>query len=239
MKHIQKAVCELYSAEKASPNLMQTFSIYCMKKIIEKEVTEEIELNSQNSQITQVIFFESILDECINYMNKEAGLQKEFWHHLSGMDINLTKLDNLKDNINQTSENVEKKWDQLVLINPNCELSITMYTQFLQEIRNNSKKAKEVRSQMTTKKFDLLTEGIDLTMSNLAFEKRTAIIHICGNSESIGKVQKVNNGFQELFGHTKVEMIGHSINTILPTFFAKIHNELLGEFFQRGRKRIF
>lgn len=67
------------------------------------------------------------------------------------------------------------------------------------------------------------------------FNEDTTIIHVSGNKESIGKILKTNQGLSKVFGYSKTEVIGHSINILMPTLFAKKHSEFMERFFRTGR----
>lgn len=71
--------------------------------------------------------------------------------------------------------------------------------------------------------------------SDVLFSSDTTVIHISGNRESIGKILKTSQGLQAVFGYSKTEVIGHSINILMPTLFAKKHTEFMERFFRTGR----
>jgi PAS domain S-box-containing protein len=75
--------------------------------------------------------------------------------------------------------------------------------------------------------------------SDALFSKDTTVIHISGNKESIGKILKTSQGLSTVFGYSKTEVIGHSINILMPTIFAKKHTEFMERFFRTGRQAIF
>lgn len=71
--------------------------------------------------------------------------------------------------------------------------------------------------------------------SDILFSPDTAVIHISGNKESIGKILKTSQGLSAVFGYSKTEVIGHSINILMPTLFAKRHTDFMERFFKTGR----
>ena len=86
----------------------------------------------------------------------------------------------------------------------------------------------------------------ELTVSNdVLFSEDTTVIHISGNKENPGRILKVNQGLFKVFGYTKTEVIGHSLNVIMPKVFAVRHNEFLEKYFETGysmvlnKERIF
>lgn len=73
----------------------------------------------------------------------------------------------------------------------------------------------------------------------ILFSDDTAIIHLSGNKESMGKILKTSQGLSKVFGYSKTEVIGHSINILMPSIFAKKHSDFLERFFKTGRQIVF
>lgn len=69
----------------------------------------------------------------------------------------------------------------------------------------------------------------------MLFGQDTTVIHISGNRESVGKILKTSQGLSTVFGYSKTEVIGHSINILMPTLFSKKHNDFMERFFKTGR----
>jgi PAS domain S-box-containing protein len=50
---------------------------------------------------------------------------------------------------------------------------------------------------------------------------------------------ETSQGLSKVFGYSKTEVIGHSINILMPALFARKHTEFLERFFKTGRQIIF
>lgn len=75
--------------------------------------------------------------------------------------------------------------------------------------------------------------------SDILFADETVILHVSGNKDSAGKIMKCSQGLTKIFGYSKSEVTGHAINILMPSLFAKRHNEFLENFFQIGHKSVF
>lgn len=75
--------------------------------------------------------------------------------------------------------------------------------------------------------------------SDVLFSEDNSIIHVSGNKESVGKILKTSQGLSKVFGYSKTEVIGHSVNILMPALFARKHTEFLERFFKTGRQIIF
>ena len=71
--------------------------------------------------------------------------------------------------------------------------------------------------------------------SDVLFSDDTTVLHVSGNKESVGKILKTSQGLSKVFGYSKNEVIGHSVNILMPTLFAKNHAEFMDRFFRTGR----
>ena len=239
MHHIHLAIEQLNDAKNCYPNIMEQFSIFRIKKIIENNLMEELEENSNNIKMIQVIRFEELLHECVFFMEKVASIQKTIWDHLLSNDINLTSIDELNNQINFNLIKIDEKWKQLFMINLFHEESIEIYKAFLNSIRHNSQKALEVKNQIKKHACDRYLLNEKYRENDTVFNLKKVINHISRNSESIGKILNVSNGIFNLLGYDKKEIIHHSINMILPNYISKIHNEILETFIKTGRNKMF
>ena len=75
--------------------------------------------------------------------------------------------------------------------------------------------------------------------SDLLFQDDTVVLHVSGNKESYGRIVKSNQGLSKVFGYSKSEVTGHVINILMPSIFAKRHNDFMEKFFKTGYKTVF
>ncbi len=75
--------------------------------------------------------------------------------------------------------------------------------------------------------------------SDILFADDTVVLHISGNKETGGRIVKTNQGLTKIFGYSKTEVMGHFINILMPSIFAKRHNEFLEKYFKTGHKTVF
>ena len=75
--------------------------------------------------------------------------------------------------------------------------------------------------------------------SDILFADDTVVLHISGNKETGGRIVKTNQGLTKIFGYSKTEVMGHFVNILMPSIFAKKHNEFLEKFFKTAHKTVF
>jgi hypothetical protein len=113
---------------------------------------------------------------------------------------------------------VEEYWQYLERINSNYYQACLIYSSYLKEIRNN-----EQMGNIFLEKAFKIGNGVPMhgslekvTDNALLFNKNTTIVHMSGNKDSYGKIMKCNKGLENVFGYTKNEVVGHSVNLIIP-----------------------
>lgn len=116
---------------------------------------------------------------------------------------------------------------------------MTLYGEYLKEIRNHE----HIGTALIERGFNNFTakKTVDdhAMNSDILFSDDTSVLHVSGNKESIGKIMNSSQGLSKVFGYSKNEVIGHSINILMPAIFAKRHTEFMERFFRTGRQVIF
>ncbi len=73
----------------------------------------------------------------------------------------------------------------------------------------------------------------------MLFSDNTTVLHVSGNKESVGKILKTSGGLTKVFGYNKSEVMGHSVNIMMPSIFAQKHQDFMERFFRTGRQVLF
>ena len=164
-----------------------------------------------------------------------SNLQVEFWTHLTTLVPDLNVLNELGKKIYTAAEEVDKLWTQLCVINPNYTHALTLYGEYLKEIRNHE----HIGTALCDKAMNNTTNKKVLddhaASSDVLFGDNTTVVHVSGNKESIGKIMNASQGLSKVFGYSKNEVVGHSVNILMPAIFAKKHTEFMERFFRTGR----
>ena len=238
MRNVHASLVELNISEKKKPSLQQQFTIFRNKKIIENHIkVDSTQSKDIYTQLTNVIEFERLLTECQKAIEKVCNFQIEFWSQLANILPDLNILNDLGKKIYTSSEEAEDFWLQLCKINPNYSKALTLYGYYLVEIKNHNQRGYDLleKAKSTYKKsLDELVKSADIL-----FDDDTSVVHVSGNKETAGRILKTNQGLTKIFGYNKSEVIGHSVNILMPSIFAKRHAEFMDKFFRTARHRIF
>jgi PAS domain S-box-containing protein len=121
-----------------------------------------------------------------------SNLQVEFWTHLTTLVPDLNVLNELGKKIYVAAEDVDKLWSQLCMINPNYQGALTLYGEYLKDIRNHEHIGTALYERgmsNTANKKTLDDHGVS---SDILFNEYTTIVHVSGNKESIGKIMNAS-----------------------------------------------
>ena len=154
MKNVNAALVELNNASRKNTTIKQDFEIYRLKAIIEDYIKQEsTNIKDKYRGLVNVIEFEELLNECQQAIEKVASLQIEFWAQVSNQIPDLNILHDLGNKIFDATKNAEKIWNKLSKINPNYSKALTLYGNYMMEIKNHNQVA-----------CDLLERYINLTL---------------------------------------------------------------------------
>jgi hypothetical protein len=165
-----------------------------------------------------------------------SNLQVEFWTHLTTLVPDLNVLNELGKKIYLAAEEVDKCWYQLCKINANYQHALVFYGSYMKEIRNHEHIGNQLidRSQNAQNAKKALDDHAAASSDTL-FSDDTTVVHVSGNKESLGKIMNASKSLTKVFGYNKNEVVGHSINILMPAIFAKRHTEFMERFFKTGR----
>lgn len=148
-------------------------------------------------------------------------------------------LNELGKKIYLAAEEVDKLWFALCQINANYQHALTFYGEYLKEIRNHE----HIGTQLIDRSFNQFNIKKTLedhqASADALFSDDTTVVHVSGNKETLGKIMNASKSLTKVFGYNKNEVVGHSVNIMMPAIFAKRHTEFMERFFKTGRQIIF
>ena len=193
MKNIHASLIELNIAQKKKPSLQQQFTIFRYKNIIEEYIQQDhVDHKHVYPELSNVIEFERLFGEMQRAIEKVCNLQVEFWTHLTTVVPDLNILNDLGKKVYEAGEEAEQFWNQLCKINPNYSQALSIYGEYLKDIRNhehlgNAYIERSFNTMGNKKALDEHTKS-----SDILFSEDTTVIHVSGNKESVGKILKTS-----------------------------------------------
>ena len=117
-----------------------------------------------------------------------SNLQVEFWTHLTTLVPDLNVLNDLGKKIYSAAEEVDKLWALLCAINPHYQHALTLYGEYLKEIRNHEHLGTAYIDRGLNNMAAKKAMDENAISSDVLFSEDTCILHLSGNKESNGKI---------------------------------------------------
>lgn len=166
--------------------------------------------------------------------------QVEFWTHLATVIPDLNHLNQLNEQIVNTSAEADKYWEQLSKINSDYPSALLMYAEYLSYIRNNTQAAKQYFDRAEKASFGAKAAHENaISKTELLFSDEVVIVHISGNRESSGRIVKTSQGLKKCFGWDKTEVMGQNVAILMSGLFGAKHNSFLEQYYHTARRLMF
>ena len=223
------------SEGKISSTLSQEFFIYRMKKNIESNITN-LGNNNNTKKLEISIYYQ--INDLIYLIFKISEIYYDFWNILYNCSKykDIISLEKLGNKINKNVKEINEKFKLLYKKQLKDKKIIILYSYFLKEVLNENEKSKNILEELeidenkyeeeinetiggNNKVYDL--NEIEST-SNLQFIISSGI-----KEQSIGLIQKISHDFSKKLGYSSEQLIGESINILIPDFLRNKHDELL------------
>ena len=233
----------LYAKEILKPNFTQSFQIYQYIMIIE----DEIKYVSRRTNIDRDIDVETLIDFEFHYeqMNSQAEIASNlvfnFWQQLTRNDFNINELYRIGSHVSTSFNKLERNFHQSLALFPQNSKLIIEFANFQEYIMNNKIEAHSLRNraEMILREDHDQNQDGDLSHGiDLALTKANCIIVISGNPISMGKILSCNSEIKTHLGFKSKEIVGHSLNIIIPPAISKRHNEIMESYMKIGSNNL-
>ena len=175
-------------------------------------------------------------------------LYGEFWGILATNltnNLNLNKLFMVGNKLNKFLNEINTLWET-DLKNKKIDLenqsTAQLYAYFLREILKNKKRSEEITKKLNeeqhyeSRKTD--SDKFDIDNLEIILENQDYVIYSRTNEKGDCDIIQCSNSIVYLLGHIKQELIGKSIQTIMPSVFANEHNKMLAQRIKSIRSKL-
>ena len=230
MNNKKKALMILEEIKDEMISLEQNYNIYRCKKIIENYSSSFVHKNNyifeyrKNAQSFRV------------YIENVISLYYDFFSLLLESKIqstnNFEKINRIGNEIRKLNKKIEKTFDYLINIKTdNCEI-INLYSEFVENLLNDEKKIKKLRNLKKIIYDNHLTEIHEKDYSNYNLELLKEnfdlkYLIISTESKNLGMILDCPNTLSKILGYQSCELIGNTIDIMIPEMYRKKHSVLL------------
>ena len=240
MNYKNKALMILNSIKKKTLSFLDNYDIYRTLRLIEKTKTSI--LNKKNS----VFEYRKKSQEFKDLIKKLIGLYYEFISLLLDSKLqnidNFNKIHKIGSKIMKLNPKIEEKYNNLTKIKTGNIEIIKLYSEFVEGILRDEEKLEKCKNISKLKySTDFKTYEKDysnLDMKILSDKINLPYLIMSTHKEQIGKIVDVSLSTLKIFGYTKNELIGQNINILIPKIFAKIHDSLIREQYEKDKLRL-
>lgn len=139
MKNVHAALVDLNLGSRKKPTIQQQYTIFRCKCLIESYIkAESLQGKEIYRELTNVTEFERLLGECQKLIEKVANLHIEFWTQIANQIPDLNILHDISQKIYDVNKETEDTWKKLSKINSKCAKALTLYGNYMIEIKNNN-----------------------------------------------------------------------------------------------------
>ena len=243
LKNKYKALFELMKVKEHKPNLLEDFSIYRYKNLIEEEMIESDIRNSESKgmDVNIIVHFQNRFVEFQSAIEKSVLFHLDFWRELLEENPDIQKLQGLGSKITNNVEVTSEMFKKLNEMNPNNIKCLQIYGNFLKDIVNDDTEGQRIlekaeyvdKSSMVNKQF------IDNERLKYGENSNTCIATCSGNFNTMGVVLNINNEVTRILGYSKSEIIGGNITRIQPKVYAELHDDIMKKYFDTSEGKVF
>ena len=225
----------LKGIEELNLSLEQQFNIFRCKKMIDDEIDDFLGNNSANLDLIRELEYKNLNVHFINLIVNASNLYIDFWSqllssHSSGSE-DLTKLNECGTKINKTVKDINLIFEKMQKIKNNDIECIKVYCDFINEVLND--KEKGIKYKMILEDLgDLIeipqqNEFENINLGALSLNDRFQYIIVSGNDDTFGLISNISLSVTEIFGFEYGELIGKSLDIIMPEIYHKEHKKVL------------
>ena len=226
-------------------NVKEKFVIYCIEQFIKSNNENINYLNNENDKDNEIKIdiVEQKYQKLKFLIENSIKLFGEFWGIFStyiSTKLNTNKLYSLGEKLNIYLNEINDLWDNELKnerISDECQSIVQLYSKFLLEVLWDQKKSKEVYKRLNeannllineNKKLKEESNNITKNMEEL-FDNQDYLLF--GNSDEKGncKIIQSSLSFSNLLGYQRHEIIGKSLEIILPNILIEEHYKYFEE----------
>ena len=228
-------------------NIKEKFVIYCMEQFIKNNNENGNDINNENDNDNEikVDIIEQKYQKLKFLIESSIKLYGEFWGIFStnvSTKLNTNKLYSLGEKLNIYLNEINNLWDNELKnkrISDECQSIVQLYSKFLLEVLWDQKKSKEVYKKLNDENLNnfLLNENKKSSEENNnkvwnieeLVDNQDYLLITDSDEKGNCKIIQSSLSFSNLLGYQKHEIIGKSLEIIIPNIIIENHLKYLEE----------
>ncbi|EGR33302.1 PAS domain S-box family protein [Ichthyophthirius multifiliis] len=243
LKNKFKALIELMIIiQELKPNIQQEFQVFRFCYLIEEEIIENDQKGGEGKSVdvNKIVLFQK---EFINFQHliaRSVQLHLDFWRELLEENPEIQKIQQTGQQITQTVEQVNEKFQKLKEIYSQHIKCLEIYGNFLKNIVNDNQEGDKILDNVNYAKNsqNINKQFVDSDKLKYGENSSTSIITCSSNYNQIGIVTNVNNELTRILGWSKSDIIDQNIYKIMPKVYGEIHNQLMRRYSETSEPKV-
>ena len=243
-----KAKNEIISIDKFETNLENRFLIYKVKKYIHENFDDKDDTKLDNKEnLTQLMSYKSLSIKIISLIENIVKNYSNFWNILLVQEVNKS------ENFHDLSKVGEKIKSLSIELNNNIKFLETwnlleqetakIYIQYLKDIINNNEEASIFINQISEEEQNKHQYN-ELNLFELNFKEMSRnedykYIIINYSKNNFNKIDNISSLVCKIFGYTKEELIGHSLDLLFPELYNEKRKLFIKNKLEEYKQKIF
>jgi len=235
---------ELQSSEECRPTPSVRFSNYRLRLTLDALTTA-----SQSAEVQLYLEFKSSKELADAAIVGASRLLVEFWTELLKPAPDIDTLAQVSHAARILLARGTQHYDKLLQINPSSVPVLRTYGAIVLDLLGDTAKAlsmferaETIELQRAKQQQDTMQRGdfLQRLESNLdIFDERNAVFGISVDKHKLGIIESVNPAAKRMFGFFNTsDLVGKSINLIVPSPIAELHDQILSDYLIRKTSRI-
>lgn len=236
MNNQSTALEELATVEMMAPSFEEQFLAYRYRRIIKESLLASKTDDSDRINISAVMAYESHYSLLKEKIEKTTILHVQFWGLLLDDAPDLSKLKTLGYRIEEYIDEIRLHWNRMQELEPDMAEALHTYSEFTEQVLNDrltsrllSDRAKQLGGQKQTVASRRKTQANNTSNLELLATEGDPCLCISGQQNKLGIVTKCNMALCRLFGYGMKELLGCSVNELMPELFGPSHQDALAK----------
>ncbi|EGR27581.1 PAS domain S-box family protein [Ichthyophthirius multifiliis] len=238
IKSKQHALNEILDAENFKCSLDERFTLYYIKRSIEKEISEMSKQEGDDYGEQRTL--EGKINHFRAAMEQTVTLLMEFWSQFSDDKPDLTKLYDIGSKLFPLKLLVDDIWKRISRgKSEQIPKVFRIYSKYLIDIFNDKQagvelleKASKMEQNFNSKKQFHFNYSSDVNIDG----QEDGIIFMTTEEEKLGQIMGCNLTAASLFGYQKAELINRNVNILQPYLYSKNHDDILKHYLENENK---
>ncbi|MDR3547186.1 MAG: PAS domain S-box protein, partial [Candidatus Pacebacteria bacterium] len=238
--NMYKAFFQLLKAVEKECTIEQELAVYSMTVMLNKAICADESASTSGVIDVDIEMFVTIEEKRRQF---ELAIQEctqivlEFWRLLLSLNLRIDRMYELGGKISTSFKQVHGYFNSIIDIFPDHVKTYLMYSLFLHDVANSEIEAEEYqdKANQILKSIDSSKRQTYAMENAFSVNRETAIFIISGELDTLGIVLNANEDTQQIFGYSYNELVGYSINKIMPKILAMSHDRFLMRFYETGK----